>query len=144
MKTVRDLLDDKGRQVWSIHPGATVLEALQMMSDRNVGAVLVMEADQLRGVFSERDYARKVVLKGRASRDTPVAQIMTGEVHCVTLEQTVKGCMETMTDKRVRHLPVLDGDGRVSGLVSIGDVVKSIISEQEFWIRQLENYIAGG
>ncbi|HFD38718.1 MAG TPA: CBS domain-containing protein [Anaerolineae bacterium] len=141
-KTARDILRSKGSDIWSVPPEATVYEALRLMADKNIGAVLVMEGDRLLGIFSERDYARKVDLLGKRAADTPVQTIMTGRVVCVRPDETIEECMALMTDKRVRHLPVVE-DERVVGLVSIGDVVKAIISEQEFIIEQLENYITG-
>ena len=142
MNTVKEILRTKGRDVWSIAPDATVYDALKLMADKNVGAVLVMEADNLVGVLSERDYARKVILHGKSSRDTSVREIMTERVVYVRPEQTAEECMALMTGKRVRHLPVLEDD-QVIGVISIGDVVKNIISEQEFIIDQLEHYISG-
>ncbi len=142
MKTVKDLLRVKGYDIWSIAPDATVYEALQLMAAKNIGAVLVMNADDLVGIMSERDYARKVVLKGKSSKDTPVREIMTDRVICVRADQTAEECMAVMTNKRVRHLPVLEGDELI-GVISIGDVVKAIISDQEFMIEQLETYITG-
>ena len=139
MLTVRELLAKKGGEVWSVSPDATVYEALQLMSDRNVGAVLVMGGRDLLGILSERDYARQVILKGKASRDTPVREIMTTRVVCVAPERTIEDCMALMTDKHIRHLPVL-ADG-VIGVLSIGDVVKAVISEKQFLIEQLESYI---
>lgn len=140
MKTVREVLEGKGHQVWSVSPNATVYDALKLMAERDVGAVLVLEGTHLAGVMSERDYARQVILKGKASKDTPVREIMTTRVVYVRPEQTADECMALMTDKRIRHLPVLDG-GRLIGLLSIGDVVKAMISEHKFLIEQLENYI---
>jgi CBS domain-containing protein len=143
MKTVRELLRNKGYHVWSIGPEATVYEALTLMAEKDVGALLVLDgAGQLVGILSERDYARKVVLKGRTSRETPVREIMTGRVVWVRPDQTIEDCMALMTNRRVRHLPVLE-ENRVLGVISIGDVVKDVISEQEFMIEQLENYITG-
>ena len=142
MKTVRSLLHVKGYDVWTIAPDASVYEALRVMADKNVGALLVLEGGKLAGVISERDYARKVVLKGRSSVDTPVRDIMTADVISVRPDQTVEECMALMTDKHIRHLPVV-ADGRLIGLISIGDVVKSIITEQGFMIEQLTSYIAG-
>lgn len=142
MKTVRQLLEAKGYDVWSIAPDAPVYDALKLMADKNVGALIVLDGEKLVGVISERDYARKVILKGKSARDTPVREIMTREVICVSPKRTVEECMALMTDKRIRHLPVLEED-RLIGVVSIGDVVKSVISEQEFIIEQLENYITG-
>ena len=142
MKTVNQLLEGKGENVWSANPQMTVYEALEMMSEKNVGALVVLEGEKLVGIFSERDYARKVILKGKSPMDTLVGDIMSRKVTCVRRDQSIEDCMALMTDKRVRHLPVLQ-DNRVVGIISIGDVVKDIISEQEFIIEQLENYITG-
>jgi CBS domain-containing protein len=142
MKTVAQILRTKGHEVFSISPEMSVFEALGLMAEKNVGALLVVEGGRLTGIFSERDYARKVILKGKASRETPVREIMTSHVLYVSPEQSVHDCMALMTDKRVRHLPVL-AEERLVGLISIGDVVKAIITEQEFIIEQLQNYITG-
>jgi len=142
MKNVRDLLEVKGYSVWAVAPDTSVYDALALMAQKNVGAVLVLQDDCPVGIMSERDYARKIILRGRFSKSTPVSEIMTQKVLCVGLEQTVQECMALMTDKHVRHLPVLQ-DGQLIGVISIGDVVKAIISEQEFTIEQLENYITG-
>jgi CBS domain-containing protein len=143
MITVGEILNRKGHDIWSISPNATVYEALELMADKNIGAVLVTDGGTLVGILSERDYARKVILKGLASKEVPVRRIMTDRVICVRTDQTAEDCMALMTDKRVRHLPVLEYDQLV-GVISIGDVVKAIISDQEFIIKQLENYITGG
>lgn len=140
MKTVSHLLRAKGRDVWWVTPDTSVYAALQLMADKNVGALLVLKAENVVGVFSERDYARKVTLKEKSSKYTLVREVMTPIVASVLPEHTIEGCMELMTEKRVRHLPVLEDD-RVVGVISIGDVVKSLISEQEFIIRELEQYI---
>jgi CBS domain-containing protein len=142
MQTVRDILQVKGRATWSIGPKATVYDALQLMADKDVGALLVLEDGRLAGIFSERDYARKIILKGKSSRETAVREIMTERVISVHPEQTLAECMALMTNHRVRHLPVLEA-GEVSGVISIGDVVKAIMTEQEFTIEQLEKYISG-
>ena len=142
MKTVDNLLAKKGTEVWSIAPEASIYDAVSLMAEKGIGALLVMEGEQLRGIVSERDYARKVILAGKSSRETPVSDIMTTAVLCAKLEQTVEQCLALMTYKRIRHLPVAEG-GRVVGLVSIGDLVKEIIAEQQFIIEQLEHYIAG-
>lgn len=144
MKTVHDLLQAKGHEVYSVRPEASVYDALSLMAERNVGAVLVMdEQGDLVGILSERDYARKVVLKGQTSRETPVSSIMTGDVLCISPDMGIEACMALMTQRRIRHLPVT-ARGRVLGLVSIGDVGKSLIAEQGFLIEQLEQYICGG
>jgi CBS domain-containing protein len=138
MNFVNEILKAKGRDVWTVSSDSTVYDALQEMADKNVGALLVVEDDKLVGVFSERDYARKVILHGKASKD-----IMSTEMFWVRPDQTVAVCMELMTNKRIRHLPVLD-EGRLVGVISIGDVVKAVISEKEFTIQQLEQYIISG
>ena len=143
MKTVRDVLKAKGGVVFAAEPDDTVYNALTIMAEQNIGALLVREGARVVGVFSERDYARQVILKGKASKDTPIRDVMTARVVFVRPEQNIEECMALMTDKHVRHLPVLDGDTLV-GLVSIGDVVKAVISEKEFLIAQLEHYITGG
>ena len=140
MKTVRQIIESKAHKVLCISPDATVYDALKLMAEYDVGALVVMDGDRLVGIFSERDYARKVILHGKASRDTSVREIMTDKVLCVRPEQTMDQCMALMTDKRVRHLPVLDHK-HVIGVISIGDVVKEVISEQQFMIEQLEQYI---
>ncbi|GMW06605.1 MAG: CBS domain-containing protein [Gammaproteobacteria bacterium] len=142
MQTVAEILNDKGRTVWSVKPTDTVLEALRVMADHDVGAVVVLDGEKLVGIFTERDYARKVVLIGRASRDSAVSAIMTHSVVCVSPERSLEECMALMTAKRIRHLPVLDHK-RIVGLVSIGDLVKATIAEQEFTITQLQLYVTG-
>ena len=143
MINVRDILQEKGREIWKVSPQTSVFDALRLMADRNIGALLVLEGEKLAGIFSERDYARKVILKGKASKETAVAEIMTAVVVTVRLSQNVEACMELMTANRIRHLPVIEGD-ELAGVISIGDVVKAIISDREFTIKQLENYITGG
>jgi CBS domain-containing protein len=140
MKTVAQMLEHKPTGVISINPEASVLDALKLLAEKDVGAVLVMDGTRLAGIFSERDYARKVALKGKSSGDTPVSEIMTRQVVFVTPAQTNEDCMALMTQKRIRHLPVIDKD-RVQGVLSIGDLVKDMISEQQFIISQLEHYI---
>jgi CBS domain-containing protein len=141
MKKIRELLEDKGTQVWSIAPEASVYDALSLMAEKNVGALLVMSQGSTEGILSERDYTRNVILQGRTSKDTRVADIMSRRPVCVSPEQTLDEGMALMTDKRVRHLPVIEND-RVLGLVSIGDLIKAVISEQQFIIEQLEHYIS--
>ena len=143
MKTVKDILRTKGHDVWSIIPDATVYEALRFMGDKNVGALVVLEGETVVGIISERDYARKVILHGRSSKEIAVREIMTTRVYYVRPEQDIQECMALMTDKRVRHLPVMEND-RLIGLISIGDVVKAIIAEHESTIKHLEDYITGG
>ena len=140
MKRVKDILELKGRTVWSIPPDASVYDAMKSMADKEVGALLVMESSRLVGIVSERDYARKVILQGRSSRTTQVQEIMTSRVAYAEPDQNVEECMAIMTEKRIRHLPVLEA-GEVVGIISIGDLVKSIITEQKFIIEQLERYI---
>jgi CBS domain-containing protein len=140
MITVRHLLDRKDRALFSIEPDDQVLEAVRMMAVRHVGALLVMRGTELAGIVSERDYARKVVLLGRSSAETPVSQIMTTPVITVSLDSSVQDCMRIMTERRIRHLPVIE-HGRVVGMVSIGDLVKAVIEEQQQTIEQLESYI---
>ena len=142
MFTVGQLLAIKGRQLYSVEPQDSVLRAIEIMATQHVGALLVMEQGVLLGVISERDYARKVILKNRSSHDTPVAAIMSSPVITVTPGDTVKHCMEVCTSERIRHLPVVEG-GRVVGVLSIGDLVKAILQEQSEQIEQLERYIAG-
>ncbi len=140
---VKEILDRKGNEVWSVTPETTVFAALELMADKNIGALLVIDkSGELRGIFSERDYARKIVLLGKTSRDTPVSDIMTKRVFFVGPSEKITQCMALMTKERIRHLPVLES-GKVLGIISIGDVVKSIISKQEFLIGQLEDYIMG-
>jgi len=142
-KFVSELLDSKGHRVDSVHPDDSVYRALESMADKNIGAVVVLDDDEaMVGIFSERDYARKGVLQGRIARDTPVGELMTSVVATVGPGQSIEDCMQLMTDERVRHLPVID-DGDLIGIISIGDVVNSIITRQRHMIRQLENYITG-
>jgi CBS domain-containing protein len=140
MTTIKQILDTKGYAVWSIHPQESVLAAIQQMAEKEVGALVVLEGDAVVGIISERDYARKVILKGRSSRETAVQDIMTPDVICVRLDQNVEECMTIVTERRIRHLPVLDS-GQLVGIISIGDLVKTIIVEQQFIIEQLEHYI---
>jgi CBS domain-containing protein len=140
VKRVRDILTRKGNDVWSISPSASVYEAMKLMADKGIGALLVMEGEKLVGIISERDYARKVILQGRSSRTTSVEEIMTSRVAYAEPGQNIEECMAVMTEKRIRHLPVMEA-GQVRGVISIGDLVKSIIDEQKFIIEQLERYI---
>ena len=142
--TVRSILDTKGHNVWSIGPTATVFEALTVMADHEIGALPVLLSNrELVGIFSERDYSRKVILHGRSSKETPVEDVMTSSPVTVTLDHTVDECIRIMTGQRVRHLPVMDG-GEVRGIISIGDLVKAIIAAQAHTIDQLHTYIGAG
>jgi CBS domain-containing protein len=142
ISTVEEILQRKGHEVWTIGPKATVLDALKIMADKDIGALIVVQDDQLIGIISERDYARKIVLKGKASISTRVKDIMTEKVYFVTPKTTIQECQALLTEQSVRHLPVLK-EGKLVGLISIGDVVKAIIDEQETEITQLSDYIIG-
>ncbi|HFC09540.1 MAG TPA: CBS domain-containing protein [Chloroflexi bacterium] len=142
IQTIRQLLKAKGHEVWAISPNATVYEALEMMADKDVGALLVMEGDRLVGIFSERDYARRCILRNRRSKETRVRELMTQDVITITPSTTIDEAMELMTRHRIRHLPVVEND-KVVGVVSIGDIVKTVIENQQHMISHLEGYIAG-
>lgn len=142
MDTVLQLLNSKGNEVWTIHPDETVLDAIQKMAAKDVGSLVVIEDGKPVGIFTERHYSRKVFLKGRHSPTTAIREIMSTHIVCVSPEQTIEECMAVMTDKRIRHLPVLD-HGELVGIVSIGDLVKSRLADQEFIIEQLAHYIHG-
>ncbi|MCZ6808354.1 MAG: CBS domain-containing protein [Proteobacteria bacterium] len=142
MKLVNQLLDSKGHDILSIAPSASVLDAIRLMADKGIGALIVMDGETMAGIVTERDYARKVILKGRSSHETPVSDIMSTGVISTSPDQTVNICMNVMTDKRIRHLPVVEGN-KVIGLVSIGDLVKAIIADQKEEIEHLEHYISG-
>ena len=141
--TVKQILERKGYHVWSIDPETSILGALQFMAEKNIGAVMVVQDGELVGVFSERDYARKVVVKGRNERDTLVKDVMTRKVIGVDLDQKIEDCLALMTGKFIRHLPVVDDDRGIVGVISIGDVVKELIIEQDFFIDQLVLYVTG-
>ena len=141
-KTVGQLLAEKGTDVWTIGPDATVYEALALLADKNIGALVVIEEDRVCGIVSERDYARKIILLGRDSRQSKVADIMTSEVRTITRDRSVTECIATITEHHIRHLPVVE-DGELVGLISVGDIVKAVIAEQAFLIQQLEQYITG-
>ncbi|HLA65880.1 MAG TPA: CBS domain-containing protein [Acidimicrobiia bacterium] len=143
MKTVANILAAKGSDVFAIAPGASVYDALQLLADKNVGALAVVDDSKLVGIVSERDYARKVVLVDRSSRETPVSEIMSAKVNTVAPTASLEDCMELMTERHIRHLPVLDGDELV-GMISIGDVVKAVIADLAAMVEQLDNYIRGG
>jgi len=141
--TIEVILNNKARAIWSVSPDATVYDAIALMAEKNVGALLVMESDQLVGIISERDYSRKVMLKGKTSRNSFVREIMTTELTTAHPRETVQECLQFMTDKHIRHLPVL-ADGKLLGVISIGDLVKHVISAQSATLEQLKDYIAGG
>ena len=140
MKTVKQVLITKPVKIYSVAPSTSVLDGLKMMTEKNISALLIMETDVLIGIFTERDYARKIVLQGKASKDTPISEAMTTDPITVSSTDSIDLCMQIMTDKHIRHLPVVD-ENQVSGMVSIGDVVKFIIADQKQTISQLENYI---
>jgi CBS domain-containing protein len=142
MTTVRQLLDQKGMKIWSIHPDFTVFDAVAEMAEKDIGSLIVMDGDELVGIITERHYARNVVLKGKTSPATPVRDIMERHVVIARPEQSVEECMALISEKRVRHLPVLDGE-KLVGMVSIGDLVKSMVGDQKFMIDQLQHYIHG-
>ena len=142
MKLVKHLLDSKGREIISIVQDASVFDAIKLMAERSVGSLLVMDGDDLQGIVTERDYARKVIIKGRSSESTPVADIMTTDIVTASADQTVNECMTLMSERRIRHLPVVI-DGKVAGMISIGDLVQAIISAQQEEIEQLGQYISG-
>jgi CBS domain-containing protein len=142
MHLVSEILQCKGRDIWFVRPDATVFDAIKLMSERGVGGLFVMDGEKMVGIVTERDYARKVILEGKSSKKTQVKDIMTRRVLWVAPERTIEECMALMTQHRVRHLPVVE-DGRVVGMISIGDLVKAIIAEQQIIIDQLQNYIAG-
>ena len=142
MSFVRDVLQGKSQEVWSIGPHDLAYKALELMAEKNVGALPVCSGDELVGMFSERDYARKVILKGKSSHATPVSELMSSPVICVSPDDTIETCTQLMTDRHIRHLPVLE-DGRLIGLISIGDVLKATITAQQVRINDLENFIVG-
>lgn len=142
METIKQLLEEKGNQVWTIHPEASVYDAIYLMAEKEIGSLVAMDEDRIAGLFTERDYARKVILKGRASKSTRVSDIMSRHVLYTHGGQTVHEAMAIMTKRRIRHLPVLE-DGSLIGIISMGDLVNAIIAEQQFIIEQLEHYITG-
>ena len=142
MKTIKDLLGNKGQEIWSVGPDATVYEAIELMADKSIGALMVMDDERPAGIISERDYARKVILQGRSSKDTLVREIMTSRLIHTSPDRSVEECMTLMTTNKIRHLPVMEADQLV-GIVSIGDLVKATISDQQSTIEQLERYISG-
>ncbi|NHZ71975.1 MAG: CBS domain-containing protein [Aquificales bacterium] len=144
MTSINQLLQNKGSQVWSVSPDNTVLEALKTMAEKNIGAVVVLESDgTMCGIFSERDYARRVVLDGRSSENTLIRDVMTGEVYYAHAQDSVDRCMALMSEKRFRHVPVLDDNKQLIGIISIGDIVKTVMAEQQVLIDHLEDFITG-
>jgi len=144
MISLKQFLEHKGGEIWSVTSASSVLGALQKMAEKNIGALLVIDEGKLVGILSERDYARKVALMGKVSKDTAVKEIMTQRVLYVRPDESIEDCMALMTEKHFRHLPVIDNKGKILGMISIGDVVRIVISKQKFIIAQLENYISGG
>ena len=141
MKTVRNIVQHKSNSIYSVHPEASVLDALKVMMDKNISALLVMEGADLKGIFTERDYARKIILLGKASKETKIKEVMTAKLEVVDQNSSIDYCMQIMTDKHIRHLPVID-HGKVSGMISIGDLVKFVIEDQKQTIEQLKSYIS--
>ncbi|WP_276349159.1 CBS domain-containing protein [Daejeonella sp. JGW-45] len=141
MKTVKHILQNKSNAIHSVSPTTSVLDALQVMMDKNISALLVMESDQLKGIFTERDYARKIILKGKSSKETLIKEVMTAKLETISLNSSIDQCMQIMTNKHIRHLPIVE-DGMVGGMVSIGDLVKFVIEDQKQTIEQLQSYIS--
>ena len=141
MKTVRNIVQHKSNSIYSVNPEASVLDALKVMMDKNISALLVMEGTDLKGIFTERDYARKIILLGKASKETKIKEVMTTKLEVVDQDSSIDYCMQIMTDKHIRHLPVID-HGKVSGMISIGDLVKFVIEDQKQTIEQLKSYIS--
>lgn len=141
MKTVRNILQYKSQSIYSVDPDTSVLDALKIMMDKNISALLVMEGPELKGIFTERDYARKIILQGKSSKDTKIKEVMTGSLEVINLNSSIDHCMQIMTDKHIRHLPIVD-NGKVSGMISIGDLVKFVINDQKQTIEQLQSYIS--
>jgi len=142
MKRVSNIFQTKSNSIYFVSPDASVLEALQIMMDKNISALLVMEGPELKGIFTERDYARKIILQGKSSKETKIKDVMTAKLEVINLNSSIDQCMQIMTDKHIRHLPVID-NGKVSGMISIGDLVKFVIEDQKQTIEQLQNYISG-
>ncbi len=141
MKTVKNIIQNKSNSIYSVSPDTSVLDALKMMMDKNISALLVMEGANLTGIFTERDYARKIILKGKSSKTTLIRDVMTAELETISLHSSIDHCMQLMTDKHIRHLPIVD-DGKVAGMISIGDLVKFVIEDQKLTIEQLQSYIS--
>lgn len=141
MKTVKNILNHKSNEIYSVSPSTSVLDALQVMMDKNISALLVMEDSELKGIFTERDYARKIILQGKSSKETLIEEVMTSKLEIIHLNSTIDQCMEIMTDRHIRHLPILN-EGKVAGMISIGDLVKFVIEDQKQTIEQLQSYIS--
>ena len=141
MKTVRNILQYKSQSIYSVDPDTSVLDALKIMMDKNISALLVMEGPELKGIFTERDYARKIILQGKSSKETKIKEVMTVSLEVINLNSSIDHCMQIMTDKHIRHLPIID-NGKVSGMISIGDLVKFVINDQKQTIEQLQSYIS--
>ncbi len=141
MKTVRNILQYKSQSIYSVDPDTSVLDALKIMMDKNISALLVMEGPELKGIFTERDYARKIILQGKSSKETKIKEVMTASLEVINLNSSIDHCMQIMTDKHIRHLPIVD-NGKVSGMISIGDLVKFVINDQKQTIEQLQSYIS--
>ena len=141
MKTVKHILANKSNNIWSVGPDSSVLEALKVMMDKNISALLIMEGAELKGIFTERDYARKIILQGKSSNDTLVSDVMTSNLEIISSSTSIDECMQIMTDKHIRHLPIVN-EGKVGGMISIGDLVKFVIEDQKQTIEQLQSYIS--
>jgi CBS domain-containing protein len=141
MKTVKNIFQNKSTAIYSVSPDTSVLDALQVMMDKNISALLVMEGPDLKGIFTERDYARKIILQGKSSKETKIKEVMTASLEVINLNSSIDHCMQIMTDKHIRHLPIVD-NGKVSGMISIGDLVKFVINDQKQTIEQLQSYIS--
>lgn len=142
MKSVKHILQNKSTAIYSVSPSTSVLEALQVMMDKNISALLVMEDEVLKGIFTERDYARKIILQGKSSKETVISDVMTVHLETVFFNSTIDHCMQIMTNKHIRHLPIVEEDGKVKGMISIGDLVKFVIEDQKQTIEQLQSYIS--
>ncbi len=141
MKTVKHIVQNKSNAIYSVEPGTSVLDALQVMMDKNISALLVMEGADLKGIFTERDYARKIILQGKSSKETLIADVMTADLETIKLNSSIDQCMQIMTNRHIRHLPIVE-DGKVGGMISIGDLVKFVIEDQKQTIEQLQSYIS--
>ena len=141
MKTVKNILNNKSNEIYSVRPSTSVLEALQVMMHKNISALLVMENSELKGIFTERDYARKIILQGKSSKETLIEEVMTSDLETIHLDSTIDHCMQIMTTRHIRHLPILN-EGKVAGMISIGDLVKFVIEDQKQTIEQLQSYIS--